>query len=128
MAIRSLVVVAAALTLTGAASGTGGAAPATTRPGVLYVVSVMLTDTKIVLSHKSDRSLTRMPRGAYIRYVVKNMGTRPYAFRIWATTTPPLRPGHRDTLVVNWNYRGRYVYLILHSGKPVGPKGYITIY
>jgi hypothetical protein len=104
------------------------AARGTTRPGILYDVNVTLTDTKIRLSHKSDTSLTRMPRGAYIRYAIANRGTRRYVFRIWATQSSPLRPGGRDSLVVNWNYRGRFAYLKLFRGKPVGPKGYITIY
>ena len=119
--------VAAALIVVGAAASSH-AARGTTTPGVLYVVNVTLTDTKIRLSHKSDTSLTRMPRGAYIRYAITNRGTRSYVFRIWATQSSALRPGRRDSLVVNWNYRGRFAYLKLFRGKPVGPKGYITIY
>ncbi len=119
--------VAAALIVVGAAASSH-AARGTTTPGILYDVNVTLTDTKIRLSHKSDSSLTRMPRGAYIRYAVTNRGTRRYVFRIWATQSSPVRPGGRDSLVINWNYRGRFAYLKLFRGKQVGPKGYITIY
>jgi hypothetical protein len=104
------------------------AARGTTQPGILYIVNVTLTDAKIRLSHKSDSSLTRMPRGAYIRYAVTNRGTRRYVFKIWETKSAPVRPGGKDSLVINWNFRGRFAYLKLFNGKQVGAKRYITIY
>jgi hypothetical protein len=120
--------VAVALAVISAAVTTARPARATTKPGILYIVNVTLTDKKIRLSHRSDRSLTRMPRGAYIRYVVTNRGTRRYAFRVWETQSATIAPRRRDTVVVNWNYRGRFPYLTIYRGKPAGPKGYITIY
>jgi hypothetical protein len=122
-----LLAVTVALIVAGAAVSSH-AARGTTVPGLLYVVNVTLTDNKIQLSHKSDRSLTKLPRGAYIRYAITNRGTRRYVFRIWATQSGRVRPGGKDSLVINWNYRGRFAYLMLFHGKPVGPKGYITIY
>lgn len=122
-----LLAVTVALIVVGVA-GSSHAARGTTVPGLLYVVNVTLTDNKIQLSHKSDRSLTKLPRGAYIRYAITNRGTRRYVFRIWATQSAPVRPGRKDSLVINWNYRGRFAYLMLFRGRPVGPKGYITIY
>jgi len=125
---RLLAVGAVTLALTAAAAGLTLAAGDTTRPGVLYFVNVTLTDGKIILTHKSHTSLIRLPRGAYIRYVVKNKGTRTYVFQIWETRTAPIKPGRRDSVVVNWNYRGRFAYMILFRGKPAGPRSYITIY
>ena len=122
-----LLAVMVALVVVGAAASSRSAR-GTTQPGILYIVNVTLTDAKIRLSHKSDTSLTRLPRGAYIRYAIANRGTRRYVFRIWATQTAPVRPGGKDSLVINWNFRGRFAYLKLFHGKQVGPKGFITIY
>lgn len=122
-----LLAVMVALIVAGAVASSHSAR-GTTVPGLLYVVNVTLTDAKIRLSHKSDTSLTRLPRGAYIRYAITNRGTRRYVFKIWETKSGLVRPGGKDSLVINWNYRGRFAYLKLFHGKQVGPKGFITIY
>ncbi|MDX6551785.1 MAG: hypothetical protein QOH74_273, partial [Gaiellales bacterium] len=70
----------------------------------------------------------RYPRGAAIRYKIINSGTRPYSLRIWDVTTPPIRPGHFDSVLVNWNYRGTFRYASLYHGKPLGPHGRIKIF
>jgi hypothetical protein len=70
-----------------------------------------------------------LPRGAVIRYAVTNKGTRPYVFKMWETVTSAIKPhGGHDSFLVNWNYRGRYLYETLYRGKPAGPHGFITIF
>jgi hypothetical protein len=48
--------------------------------------------------------------------------------RIWDNTTNVIRPGRFDTILLNWNYRGNYIYETLFHGKPVGPKGRVKIF
>jgi hypothetical protein len=118
------VVVAAAL----AASVPSG--PATTVPGVVYAVKVLITDTKIsIQKDKFTRNgVSRLPRGAQIRYEMTNKGTKPYVLQIWTTKSGTMRPGGHDSFLINWNYRGRYVYRTLLRGRPAGPKGLIIIF
>jgi hypothetical protein len=97
-------------------------APRTTEPGVVYIVAVRLSDTKIRVSH------ARYVRGAVIRYRIVNRGTKPYSFRMWHQKTGVIRPRRMDSLFINWNYRGKYRYETLYRGKPTGVKGFITIF
>jgi hypothetical protein len=121
---------AAAVSLTAAALPSATAAPRTTTPGVVYIVPVVITDKSIAI--KRDKftlnGQTRFPRGALIRFSVLNKGTRPYAFRIWGDDTAVIKPGKHGTILVNWNYRGRFAYSIVLGGKPAGPKGTIVIF
>jgi hypothetical protein len=98
------------------------ASPETTKPGIVYRVPVSLTDNRITVSHK------RYVRGAVIRYAVRNKGTRPYRFIIFGASTRALRPGQGENVLVNWNYRGRFLYKTTHRGRNTGLKGFITIY
>ncbi len=117
--------------LASAAVPSAGAGVRTTVPGVVYVVPLTMTDKTLVIpKDKFSRGLkyARYPRGAAIRYKVINKGSRPYSLRIWDVTTPPIRPGRFDTVLVNWNYRGTYNYASLYHGKPLGPHGRIKIF
>ena len=90
-----------------------------------------LTNTAIVIPpDKFSKGLKypRYPRGAAIQYKVINKGTRPYSEEIWDGKTTVIRPGHSDTILVNWNYRGVYLYKTLFNGKPAGPHGTVTIF
>jgi len=94
-------------------------------------VKTTLTDAKIVMHEPARlvrKGIIRYPRGAIIRYDVTNNGTRAYALKVWDTVTRVMKPGGHDSFLVNWNYRGRYVYRTLFRGKPLGPKGLIEIY
>jgi hypothetical protein len=108
------------------------AADQTTTPGVVYVLKVKLTDSSIVI--QTDRFCTRSecpryPRGALIRYAITNRGTKPYVFQIWASRSTVLRPsGGHDTVLINWSFRGRFLYEKLYRGKRAGPRGYVTIF
>jgi hypothetical protein len=104
--------------------------PATTEPGVVYPVKVAIMDTKILIQKDkfTRNGVSRLPRGAQIRYEITNKGTKPYVFQIWRTKTNAIRPGGHDSFLVNWNYRGRYVYRTLLRGRPAGPKGLIIIF
>lgn len=103
------------------ATAAQAAAPQTTRPGTFYIVKVILADRAITISH------ARYARGAVIRYAIQNRGTRPYAFRIWGNDTAAIRPGGHDSILVNWDYRGRFLYESRFRGKSAGPKGYILV-
>jgi len=103
----------------------------TTAPGQTYVVKMTLTNTAIIIpADKFSKGLKypQYPRGGAIRYDVINKGTRPYSVRIWSQVTPVIAPGHSYPVLLNWNYRGRFLYETLYKGKPFGPKGYVTIF
>ncbi|HEY3924969.1 MAG TPA: hypothetical protein VGL75_10455 [Acidothermaceae bacterium] len=107
-------------------------APATTTPGVIYVVKVTLTNSAITIP-KDKFSLhtkyPRLPRGAQIRYEILNKGTRPYSFKIWGSTTGVMKARvGKDAIFINWTYRGKFLYETLYKGKPAGPKGYVTVF
>ena len=104
--------------LAAAASG----APGTTKPGIVYRVPVSITDKQITVSHK------KYVRGAVIRYAVRNKGTRPYRFIIVGIRTRVLRPGKGENVLINWNYRGRFLYKTTYRGRNTGLKGFITIF
>ena len=105
-----------------AALGLGGqAALATTKPGVIYPVKVVITDTKITVAHDN------YVHGAIILYRFQNRGTKPYTFEMWGVRTAVIAPGKRDTMLVSWNYEGKFLYQSLFKGKPAGPKGFIRI-
>jgi hypothetical protein len=117
--------------LVGVAVQPASAAVRTTVPGVVYVVKLTITDKTVAIpKDKFSKGLpyARYPRGAVIRYKIINKGTRPYSLTLWDVTTPVIRPGHSDTVLVNWNYRGTFTYASLYHGKPLGPHGRIKIF
>lgn len=127
----SLAVAVSLVAVLGAFSAVAAAAPSTTTPGQVYIVKVTLTDTAIVIpKDKFDlhRKYPRYPRGAAIQYQFKNTTKKPLALRIWDKTTPIIRPGKVEPLLINWNFRGTFVYETLRAGKPLGPKGTVTIF
>jgi hypothetical protein len=129
--VRSCLVLAVASAVLAVAAETAGAATKTTTPGQVYVVTMTLTNTAIVIPpdrFSKGLKYPRYPRGAAIQYKVINKGTRPYSEEIWAGKTTVIRPGHSDTILVNWNYRGVYPYKTLYKGKPAGPHGMVTIF
>jgi hypothetical protein len=111
------------------------ARPQTTTPGIIYVIKTTVTDTRVLLAR--DRFNTprltahgtyRYPRGAQLRFAITNRGTRPYALKMWETTSRVMKPRGRDAIFINWLFRGTYRYVVLYRGKPVGPKGSIIIF
>jgi hypothetical protein len=123
--LLALSVVVAAVLAVGLSLGS-----ATTVPGQVYPSKVLITDTKISIQKDifTRNGVSRLPRGAVIRYEITNKGTKPYVLRIWHTTSRVMRPGGHDSFLINWNYRGRYLYLTLLRGRPAGPKGWIVIF
>jgi hypothetical protein len=94
-------------------------------------VKVTVTDKKLVVHEPAQfvrNGIIRYPRGAIIRYEATNKGTRAYAFKVWDSVTRVMRPRGNDSVLINWNYRGRFVYRTLFRGKPFGPKGVIEVY
>ena len=111
------------------------ARPQTTTPGVIYVIKTTVTDTRVVLQRDrfntprlTRRGTYRYPRGAQLRFAITNKGTRPYALKMWETTSPVMKPGGRNAIFVNWQFRGKYRYVVLYHGRPAGPEGVIVIF
>ena len=124
---------AAALALPALAAAAAG--PQTTTPGVLYVIKTTMDDKRVVLARDrfnktslAQKGIYRYPRGAQIQFAITNKGSRPYALKMWETTSPVIRPGRREAMFINWQFRGKYRYVVLYHGKPAGPKGYIIIF
>jgi hypothetical protein len=132
MSARRLLAVscASAVWLAATIVPTGQARPQTTTPGIVYIVKVVVTDTKITIARDrfTRNGVSRLPRGAQIRYSLTNKGTRPYAWRVWGASTPVMKPGGHESIFVNWQYRGTYRHELLFRGKPAGPKGRIVIF
>jgi hypothetical protein len=96
------------------------AAQATTQPGTLYVVRLVITEHSVVF--RGDKFLTRAafphyPRGADVRYDVRNRGTSPFSLNILGSTTGLVRPGRMRSILVYWGRRGRFVF----HPRPTGP-------
>jgi hypothetical protein len=129
---RSSVALLAAVVVAATAVVGASAARSTTTPGVVYPITVTVTDKSIVIQRDKfslHSPYPRYPRGALIRYMVTNKGSRPYSFKIWGSKTIVMRPrGGHDSLEINWSYRGTFPYLSLYRGKPVGPHGHVTIF
>jgi hypothetical protein len=110
----------AALALAGAASARRQTAEPP--PPVVHVIKITVTDRSIVIPR------ARLPRGVVIQFRITNLGSRPYVFQMWATTTLPIPPGKHDSFLINWNFRGKYHYGTLLHGKPTGHGGTIVIF
>jgi hypothetical protein len=116
------------------ASLTGGgaafAAPQTTEPGVVYPVKTTLTPAGITIAKDkfTRKGNARYPRGAVIRYMITNRTTKRLVVQIWTTRTKPIAPGGHDSILVNWNYRGRFVYRQLAGKTPLGATRYVSIF
>jgi hypothetical protein len=106
------------------------AAPATTEPGVVYPVRTTLTPTGVMIAKDkfTRNGNARYPRGAVIRYMITNRTTKRLVLQIWTVKTKPIKPGGHDSILVNWNYRGRFLYRELAGKTPFGPTRYVTIF
>jgi hypothetical protein len=133
VSFRNLAVLSAAVLALPALAAAAG--PETTTPGVIYVIKTTINDKHVVLARDrfntarlTRNGIYRYPRGAQLRFAITNKGTRPYSLKMWETTSPVIRPGRRDAMFINWQFRGKYRYAVLYRGKPAGPKGYIVIF
>ena len=98
-----------------------GGASATTQPGNLYVVKLVITDNTV--EFRGDKFLTKAltphyPRGADVRYEVRNRGTRAFSLNILGSVTGLVRPGRERSILVYWSHRGRFVF----RPRPTGPR------
>jgi hypothetical protein len=116
------------------ASLTGGgaalAAPLTTEPGVVYPVKTTLTPKGVTIARDkfTRNGNSRLPRGAVIRYVITNRTSKRLVFQIWTVKTKPIAPGGHDSILVNWNYRGRFAVRQLAGKTPLGATRYVVIF
>jgi hypothetical protein len=123
-----IALVAALTSLAG--GGAALAAPRTTEPGQVYPVKTTLTPTGVTIAKDkfTRNGNARYPRGAAIRYMITNRTTKRLVFQVWTVRTKPIPPGGHDAILVNWNYRGRFVYRALVGKKPLGATRFISIF
>jgi hypothetical protein len=112
------------------ATGLAEASPSTTAPGIVYTIKTTMLPSGVVIA--KDRftrkdGTPRWPRGATIRYSITNKTKETLALKIWIATTKPIAPGGHTFVVINWIYRGRYLYQELHGTKLVGAARYLVI-
>ena len=121
---------AAAAAATLAAGSPLSARPLTTTPGQIYIVPATMTDAKIII--KKDKlfknGFPTYPRGAIIRYSISNTTKKVLVFQMWNAKTKPIKPGHKDSMLVNWNYRGKFVFRMVYNGKTYGALGHVTVF
>jgi len=94
-------------------------APATTQPGVLYTSTVIITDGKIVIADNKFAARTgfaRYPRGSMLRYTVVNRGTHAFTLNILGSSSGRLPPGRKNTMLVNWDRRGKFRFRAVPNG------------
>lgn len=119
-----LAVVCAAIFL---ACASGSAALATTEPGVVYVKKLIITNEKILIG-RTRRTMTdrvqRSPRGAFVRYEVRNRGTRPFLLNILCSSTGTLSPGQGAPILIGWTRRGNFTFRAV----PGGPRMRVVVY
>jgi hypothetical protein len=112
---------------------TAGSASATTAPGVLNHVRVILTDNQIIIPKDQFRKadgITRYPRGALIEFVFTNKGSKPTSILLTvvsnvnfaglqrvASIGPPIKPGQVRHFQVNFFFRGTFDLKSIIGGK-----------
>lgn len=104
----------------------------TTAPDVIIDIHVTLTNSRIVLSRHNA------PRGAYARFTIRNLGTRPHNFTLGKAKrgsgaqtgfSRTLKPRQKQILLLFLDYRGPLPYfagLPADRRKP-GMRGVFTI-
>ena len=130
-AAAALAVVAAAVVPAAGVPAATQARPLTTEPGVIYVLKVPVDDKGIHIPKDqfTRKGVSRYPRGALIRYEFTNKGTKPYIVHMWGADTLTMRPhGGKDSMLVNWQYRGQYHYWRVSKGKRLKPVGTVIIF
>ena len=124
------------MALVPAAHGTvrpqSSAHPETTDPPPVADIQVKITDTRISVNPSSAE------RGAYARFIVRNVGTKPHSFTLGTAKrgtgsqtgfSRTVKPKAQKILLLYLDYRGRLPYyssLPADRSKP-GMKGTFTI-
>jgi hypothetical protein len=107
--------------------------PQTTDPTAIVTIRVKITDARIALSRSSTA------RGNYVRFVVRNVGTKIHNFTLGKQTargsggqprfTQTVKPRRQKILLIYLDYRGKlpyYTNIKADLNKP-GMKGIFTI-
>lgn len=102
--VFTILLVAAAAALVALPSAT-----ATTAPAVQVTIKVTVTDKGITMSRLQAR------RGWAPHFVVRNLGTKPYAVDIGGLLTGPIKPGTKKTVSASLEERGTYPFKVLIS-------------
>jgi hypothetical protein len=132
----------------------GGAGRATTAPERVYTVNVTMNDSRLVLVHPHHSGIgnqyiqqqglwATFPRGAQIKFVFVNNGSKTYrpALHVFTVSDYPygrpqtfvkarkvVPPGGHGELFAIFLYRGSYSLQELLNSKPHGKAVPITIY
>jgi hypothetical protein len=128
--MRNLTLAIALACALGASAGSASAAQATTAPGQVYTIKTTLLPSGVVIA--KDRFTRKdgtpsWPRGATIRYSITNRTKKTLALKLWIATTKPIAPGGHTNVLINWIYRGRFLYQELEGKKLVGAARYLVI-
>lgn len=110
--MRVCFAVAAAVAAATVGLASADSARGTTVPGLVYVSNLVISDNavKVRVRHNTWAETIRYRRGAEVRYVVVNRGSRAYSLDILGSVTGMLRPGKRTTMLVSWSRRGSFVF------------------
>jgi hypothetical protein len=111
-------------------AGVAVAAPQTTAPGQVYTIKTTMLPSGVVMA--KDRFTRKdgtpsWPRGASIRYSITNKTKKTLALKLWIAKTKPISPGGHVNVLINWIYRGRFLYQELDGKKLVGAPHYLVI-
>jgi hypothetical protein len=112
------------------ASSGAYASSRTTAPGKVYTIKTTMLPGGVVIAR--DRFTRKdgtpsWPRGATIRYSVTNKTSKKLALKLWIAKTKALPPGGHTFVLINWIYRGRFLYQELEGSKLVGAPHYLII-
>jgi hypothetical protein len=96
-----------------------GGARATTQPGTLYVVRLVITNNAVTF--RGDKFMTKSsiphyPRGSDVRYDVRNRGTHPFSLNILGSVTGVVPAGGQRSILVYWANRGKFVFRTRPNG------------
>jgi hypothetical protein len=113
-----------------ATTGVAVAAPQTTAPGKVYTIKTTMLPSGVTIA--KDRFTLKdgtpsWPRGATIRYSVTNKTTKTLALKLWIAKTKPIKPGGHVYVLIDWIYRGKFLYQELDGKKLVGAPHYLII-
>jgi 2',3'-cyclic-nucleotide 2'-phosphodiesterase (5'-nucleotidase family) len=117
---RALKLAAAAL-VAGAALCVPAVTTATTVPTKTILVSVQITDARIILV-KYQNAISgngtpeylllngSVPRGDFLKFIVLNRGKRKHDFTVFGKTTKPIKPGGKVQFNKYAKVRGKFAY------------------
>ncbi len=106
-ALVAVLALAAATALAGGVAGTAAAGQATTAPGSVAPIKVVITEGKVVMNPAASA-----PRGAAALFTLKNDTGSTVRFTLLGRVSKPIAPHGRGGLIVYLLRRGAFVVTI----------------